>query len=202
MGTTYTFQLTTPLLYSNGLTTNPASATGSGYSLEMYERYPAGTTDPDYNLTTVAANGDIFLTGSKPYPAGFQVNGFDPHELEKVLTVNGSSNSVAEGVYGFGFTVTAHLPNNDGSVTSGQLVDAFDTPIFDVDNLGETMNENGTYTQTRASLFGRLQRGRRFDGDGARTGKPRLVASGAVAFGLLGLRRRPARSTSAVSAPG
>ncbi len=131
-GTTYTFNITSPLLYSAGGAAGPANG---AINVEIYERFPFGTTDPNFPTTpTVAANGDININGNSTFFTGFQVNGFDPHELEKVMT----GSAIPDGVYGYAFTVTAHWAG--GSVTSGTLVDAFDTPGFDASASTDLLN--------------------------------------------------------------
>ncbi|HEY2826426.1 MAG TPA: dockerin type I domain-containing protein [Pirellulales bacterium] len=123
-GTTYAFNVTSRLFFSDG-----------GVAATTYVD-PSNTThvnQPDDSVSITIANRNeedstINVYGNALPAAGFSIRGnFEGHELYKIL-----NNSTASGVYGFGFTVTATLPNMT-SITSGPLADVFSTDGFDND---------------------------------------------------------------------
>ncbi len=121
---TFTFDIVSPLLYSNGGAAVPAfvdpSHTDHGSSpdpsdqstyVEIYDRLQASPT--------------IYLYGNDPSLGGFDVKGTDPHELQKLLF----NYSQGDGVYGFAFTFTASYPGGL-TVTSPPLLDTWATADF------------------------------------------------------------------------
>ena len=124
----FSFNLISPLMYSNGTAAVPASVDpsnpghlsgqpDSSTSLQIYDRDIGSPT--------------ITLYGNSSTVPGFPVTANDPHELEKTL-IQFSGNQ-GDGVYGFAFdfVVKYDLPGGGtGTVSSGPLWDLFNTPNF------------------------------------------------------------------------
>ncbi len=111
-GTTFGFNVTSPLYYSSG-----------GLAASAY----VDPTNPTHNASQ--PDGSVYITiadedqsnpptinvygNAMPTPGYSFAADDDGHELIKIL-----SNSSASGAYGFGFTVTAKLPGSGSSITS------------------------------------------------------------------------------------
>jgi hypothetical protein len=133
-GTTFTFQITSPLYFSNGLPATPGGKVAVPASGTTFA-YFSDADDAHPNTSGLHAS----VSGSSTVPvAGFQL--LDPygqvvepgHELVKNLYLDPSSTQT-DGEYGFGYTMTAHFQNGQ-TLTTGQLVDVFALNDFDGSN--------------------------------------------------------------------
>jgi hypothetical protein len=126
-GTTFSFNVTSPLYYSGG---------GLAASAYVDPANPThNTNQPDGSVYITIADEDqgnpptINVYGDAlPAPGYSFAADDDGHELIKIL-----SNSSVPGAYGFGFTVTAKLPGSGSSIISTPLADVFFTDGFEDD---------------------------------------------------------------------
>jgi hypothetical protein len=125
VGTTFTFNITSPLYFSNGTPAVPngplavpASGTTNIYFSDADDAHPA----------TSGLHAVVSGTSTTPV-AGFQL--LDPygavveagHELVKNIYLDPASTQT-DGEYGFSYTVTAHFAGG-ATLTTGPLVDVF-----------------------------------------------------------------------------
>jgi hypothetical protein len=126
-GTTYTFNVTSPLYYSGGGAAAPV------YVDPTNPTHNSNQPDTSVYITIADENQSnpptINVYGNAVPASGYSFAANDDgHELVKIL-----SNSTASGAYGFGFTVTATLPGATSSIISAPFADVFFTDGFDDD---------------------------------------------------------------------
>ena len=127
LNATYSFNVISPLIFSSGGVAVPAN---DGVYIDSYDVHPAGSGD------YVASSQHITIDGSHSSVDGFQVNGNDPHELQKILHGYNVAGGNGDGIYGFAFNFTVTF-GDGSSVTSGTLVDMYETYNFFVNNGGD-----------------------------------------------------------------
>ena len=127
LNATYSFNVISPLMFSNGGTAVPAN---NVVYIDLYDANPGPSNG------YVASSQHITIDGSHSFVAGFQVNGNEPHELDKILYNYNNTGGNGDGIYGFAFNFTVTLSNGT-SATSGTLVDMFETSDFFTNNGGD-----------------------------------------------------------------
>ncbi len=116
---TATYNILSPLFFSDGASAGPASAASAGTSINIFDR--------DVGLYPGAASGSVQLSGATKFMPGYGVSLFDPHELQKQLFL-GAGSSQTYGEFGFSYEVAVTLPGGQ-KLTTGPLVDVFATDI-------------------------------------------------------------------------
>ena len=139
-GSTYTFNVISPLWFADG--SGSAIPAASGTYIHITDRY-AGNSDGRHPGAT---NGATNVYGNTSFDPGFQVSLADPHELAKDIYFGPGANSYGE--FGFAFNVTAHFANGQ-TLTSGPLVDIWAT---DIGTLGGFASNTTADQQTAATL--------------------------------------------------
>ncbi len=118
---TATYNILSPLFFSDGTGTGPASTAPAGTYINIFDR--------DVGLYPGAAPGSVQVNGGGLFIPGYGVSLFDPHELQKQLFVP-SGSAPPYGEYGFSYEVSVSLPGGQ-TLTTGPLVDVFATDIGD-----------------------------------------------------------------------
>ena len=127
---TATFNIVSPLYFSNGLPSGANSfgpvvgqSASPGTFINIYDLW-AGNPEPVTNPHPGASYGNVILTGTTSFAAGFGVSLYDPHELEHDLYLSATSTQTY-GEYGFAYTVTMHFPDTNATLTTSPLVDVY-----------------------------------------------------------------------------
>ena len=118
---TATYNILSPLFFSDGTGTGPASTAPAGTYINIFDR--------DVGLYPGAAPGSVQVNGGGLFVPGYGVSLFDPHELQKQLFLP-SGSAPPYGEYGFSYEVSVSLPDGQ-TLTTGPLVDVFATDIGD-----------------------------------------------------------------------
>ena len=153
---TATFNVVSPLYCSNGVGcgVNPtglvvAQPAGAGTFMNIYDR--------DIGLYPGASPGNVIVTGTTSFAAGFGVSLYDPHELEHDLYLSPTS-SQTYGEYGFAYTVTINFPSTGATLTTVPLVDVYALSDPSLWRLPRQCRRSRSRTR-RASRFFRRPRG-------------------------------------------
>ena len=180
---TMTFNLVSPLYYSDG--TAPAAPASAGTYITFSDAADAHPATSGLHAT---------LTGSSITPvAGWQLlspydaapYGDPGHELVKQIYIPGTSTQTA-GEYGFAFTMTAHFAGGQ-TITTGPLVD-----IFALDSSPATagfLGSDALQDAATLSIYGKVIP------QSLSTPEPASLTLGLIAaLGLLRLARRKGRA--------
>ncbi len=135
VGWTATFNVISPLYFSDGTATGAVPASPGTY-IQMYDR------DIGSSLNPGASPGYININGGTGSYSGFQVSLDDPHEIEKNLFLAAGSTQTY-GEYGFAYDVTVTF-NSGQTITTGPLVDVF---AMSDPNLGDFEGDVNVYPQ-------------------------------------------------------
>jgi len=115
VGWTATFNVITPLYFSDG--TAGAVAATAGTQIQMYDADFGGA------IYSGTSPGYVNINGATPFYSGFQISLQDPHEIEKELILApGSTQTYGE--YGFAYDVTVTF-NTGQAITTGPFVDVY-----------------------------------------------------------------------------
>ena len=115
-----TYNILSPLYFSDGTTTGPAVVAGAGTSVAV--------TNRDAGALPGSVAGTLTLSGTSSFQAGYGVSLLDPHELGTFLFLAANSNQTY-GEFGFSYEVSVTLTGTGQTLTTGPLVDVFATDI-------------------------------------------------------------------------
>ena len=104
--------------------------------------------DRDVGLYPGTSPGNVIVTGSTSFAAGFGVSLYDPHELEHDLYLSSASPQIY-GEYGFAYTVTIHFPSTGATLSTVPLVDVY---ALSDPSLGDFPDNAGISQQDAASV--------------------------------------------------
>ena len=148
-GSTYTFNVISPLWFADG--SGDATPATTGTYINITDRF-AGNPDGRHPGATAGATN---VYGNVASAAGFQVALTDAHELAKNLFLPSGANGY--GAFGFAFNVTAHFVGGQ-TLTTGPLVDAWMTDIGPAGgfatNASEQQQESAIMAIYRAAMRG------------------------------------------------